>query len=388
MLPRSLALLNRAVTKRPVAILGARAFSTGNGKQGFASMDPHKQKETASKGGQTSNAGHGKNPQASSTHAHPAEYATHSRHSEYIVNPNRSSVQRAKRVQEPEKIEFKKGDLVRFNQGPNMTLGIVQAVHTSPVKDELGRVHNASVEDPMAEIQNHYTKHIVFKHLPVLHWLATAEDIPPAFKEGALPTTQEKSATHSTIRETPESTLTERAQAARQAHQPTAAETRAAQAPAPSTTQSHLHSTAAQTYTQAKKGDTSTQVSAPTSPINIDFAPGDIVRYQVAKNVTAGVIQDIYFTQQHDEHGGFHNASRENPMARIENLWTKSITYRHLDVLELVQEVNDVVPGRYAASKYDYSTAHHKDAEFVETSERASEYTNSSIPHTNSARHL
>jgi hypothetical protein len=52
-----------------------------------------------------------------------------------------------------------------------MTLDVVKAFLALPVTDDMGCVHQTSPQNPMVEIQNHYTKHIVYKHFPVLNWV-------------------------------------------------------------------------------------------------------------------------------------------------------------------------------------------------------------------------
>jgi hypothetical protein len=53
--------------------------------------------------------------------------------------------------------------------------------------------------------------------------------------------------------------------------------------------------------------------------------------------VTASMILDIYFSTVHDEYGNFHGATKENPMAKIENMCTKKIVCHHLTAIEVVQ---------------------------------------------------
>jgi len=230
------------------------------------------------------------------------------------INPAASSNKKAeilRPVTQPEKVEYRAGDLVRYQVGANITLGTVLALFSKPAVDDAGRTHAATPENPMAQIENYYTKNIVYHHLPALHWLARQEDAPAGLRDDAstTPAAAEKAQTHSPIKEVPESTLAE------------------------------------------KKGDTSTMIDAEWSPLTIDFEPGDIVRYHVGRNITAGLVQEIYFSPLH-VHGYYQHATRENPMARIENLWTKHVVYHHLNVLELVKKAEEVEPGRYAESHF------------------------------------
>jgi len=282
MFPRSLRQFVRVLPRTNNVVVNARAFSTG--KQGFASMDPQKQRDIASKGGQASNSGQNKasdvdHNQARNLGQNKAPELHKAPHP-YIVNPNRG-VNPAKRVTQPEAIQFKIGDLVRYNRGANTTEGIIKAIHDHPVRDEFGRVHQATAENPMAEVENHYTKNIVFLHFSALHWLARHEDMPAAYQENAT-----------------------------------------------------ANRTSTQTQQSSKKVEPE-QIHQ-DSPLQIDFAPGDIVRFHYGPNVTAGQIEAIYISPQHDEFGNFHKASKENPMARIINLWTKKPVYHHLNVLEFV----------------------------------------------------
>lgn len=57
-------------------------------------------------------------------------------------------------MKQPEKLEFKAGDLVRYNVGANTTEGIVKKVYDHPVRDEFGRTHQGTPEDPMVVCVN------------------------------------------------------------------------------------------------------------------------------------------------------------------------------------------------------------------------------------------
>jgi hypothetical protein len=179
-------------------------------------------------------------------------------------------------------------------------------------------------KDHLAEIQNYHTKKIAYSDLKNVQSVARKHDTP-------LPTTKA----------TPKTATQQR----------TASSTASAEATSATKTADHHLKESAQKVQE--------QVNAKSSPLKVDFAPGDIVRYRVGQNFTAGVVLEIVYSIIHDESGNFHGATKENPMAKLENLWTKHITYHHLNVLEHVKSARDVTPGRFAEHEYAVYDKHY-----------------------------
>lgn len=338
MFPRSLMIAGRVLPRR-MGMAFTRGYAAGTGNQGFASMDPQKQREIASKGGRTTNAGEAPHPagttqshttqtaatapragqsnaqapasqpnispgyQAQAIHNAQASRATPSQNANAAYNNNTPgnktdfnltpSQRRASRetytknVTQPEKVDFRKGDLVRYTAGANVSEGLIQAIHTQTVVDAKGATHRATAESPMAEIINHYSQKIVFHHFAALTFVARGEDIPPPLRQPGT--------------------------ANRPSDSPNP------NPPPPG---------------QARQ------------PPELEFAVGDMVRYHHGKGIAAGIVQGIYFTHQKDEHGNFHDATHDSPTVRIENMFTKTIDYHKIDKIELVTTSDNITAAR------------------------------------------
>jgi len=235
-------------------------------------MDPKKQKIVASKGGQHS---HGGKQQ-------PSDAA-----------PNTASETEPK-LRKSEDVKVKRGDLVRYHVGANMTEGNVLTVATEPFTDNTGANHKASLENPIAKIENQYTKHVSYHHLSALEFLARKDDYPGYIKD---------------------------------------------QEEAPKEATSKSGKKAKGKYLKEKLAP---QIEVKVNPENFKFEKGDIVRYKAGQNYTAGVIMDVFWHDLHDENGRFHSATSDAPMAKIENLWSKHANYHHLNVLELVRKASSL----------------------------------------------
>jgi general stress protein YciG len=134
-----------------------RFFTTE--KRGFAAMDPEQQREIARKGGQASHGGGQKQETTQASSAPQRAYA-------YQAQPHHRNLKEG---------DLLPGDMVRYQVGGNMTEGIVQSVNSSPFTDEHGRTHRATKENPMAKLENYWTKNVVYHHLSALEWLARKE---------------------------------------------------------------------------------------------------------------------------------------------------------------------------------------------------------------------
>jgi len=223
------------------------------------------------------------------------------------------------------------GDLVTYTDAN----GGKSAGYLQKIFDEKGA---QAKKEQLAEIQNYHTKKVAYTDLKNVQSVARKHDLPHTATTAKATTTtaqqktapQPPKATHTTT-PPPHTNATKPAAAASTAH--------TKQDPA----QQHLKES-------AQKLDH--QLNSESSPLNADFAPGDIVRYRVGANFTAGVVLEVVYSITHDEHGNFHGATKENPMAKLENLWTKHVTYHHLNVLEHVKRARDVTPGRLAEQEY------------------------------------
>lgn len=229
--------------------------------------------------------------------------------------------------------EIEVGDLVTYVEAGNKTEGIVQKIFEESSKTNKNPAH-------MAEIQNYYSRKLSYSDLGNLKSVARHKEAKDAKETNqAKPTT-----TKTTTAATPAAAKTATTTAAK------TATTKIENKATPESTKATANSPQQPLESKAKINE---QLKAEDSPLNADFAPGDIVRYRVASNFTAGVVLDVVYKIEHDEHGNFHGASKENPMAKLENLWTKKITYHHLNVLEHVKRARDVTPGRFAESEYE-----------------------------------
>lgn len=219
-----------------------------------------------------------------------------------------------------DRTETERGDLVGYSVGAHKTEGLVLDIFDKPFTDEFKTHHNASTSHPIVKIQNYFTKQFSYHRLDTLQWIARKQEF--------------------------ESTAGQPKAAPSQAQ---AAQAKPAQV---DEAQSAEYKQQQRLARSAEKVDH--EVNAEMSPIHADFAPGDIVRYRHGRNFTAGVVLDIVFKPVHDEAGNFHGASKENPMARLENLWTKKITYHHLSVLEHVKRARDAEKehGRFADAEF------------------------------------
>lgn len=259
--------------------------------------------------------------------------------------------------------EIEVGDLVTYTEAGNKTEGIVQKIFEESSK-------TAQKNPPhLAEVQNYYTRKVSYSDLSNLKSVArnsaAAKEFEKMNSTAAKPTTNDatskQQATPSNAKSTSTSNSTSSAKPT--THDTTsksAGTTSTAKTAASTATSNAKHTTDTKTATSAsnnkansKSDSIEKQLSHEDSPLNADFAPGDIVRYRVAQNFTAGVVQELVYGITHDEAGNFHGASHENPMARLENLWTKKITYHHLNVLEHVKRAKDVTPGRFAESEFE-----------------------------------
>jgi hypothetical protein len=218
--------------------------------------------------------------------------------------------------------EFLAGDFVGYSLGDRKAHGHVRETHTKPYTDaNTGVTHQASEDNPLVKIEDFLTKNVSYHFKNSLQWLARKmEEIAG---EQVQPATAQASKAQTTSQATPGAT-----------------------------TASNQYKNAQRLANSAEKLDK--ELNAETSPLHINYTPGDIVRFRQGRNYTAGVVLDIVFKPVHDESANFHNASKENPMARIENLWTKKITYHHLNVLEPVKGKREMEQehGRYAADEF------------------------------------
>jgi len=214
-----------------------------------------------------------------------------------------------------DKMDIIEGDFVGYGFGSSKAEGIVLDLFDKPFTDENNNHHSASTASPIVKIENYYTRRFSYHPLNSLQWIARRTEFESDHgktQTTAAPTTQGNQ------------------------NQAQSADFKKSQ----------------QLARSAEKIDQ--QLNAPTSPLKIDFAPGDIVRWRVGRNFTAGAILDIDFGKTHDEHGNFHGATREDPMARIEDIFTKKIHYHHLSVLEPVRRASDIEKehGRYAEAEF------------------------------------
>jgi len=226
-------------------------------------------------------------------------------------------------------MDFLPGDLVGYAVGPNRTEGLIIDVFDKSFIDEFNHHHRASTTDPIAKIENYFTKQFSYHHLSNLQWYARRMEL-------ESPAGQEPASQPASSESPPQQASTQQT------------------APAPpGRTPEAIHFKEAQQLARSAE-KVEHEVNAKLGPLNLDIAAGDIVRYRHGRNYTAGVALDIAFEPLHDEHGNFHHASKENPMAKVENLWTKKITYHHLSVLERVKRANDVESqhGRFADAEY------------------------------------
>jgi len=215
--------------------------------------------------------------------------------------------------------EIERGDLVSYSAGAHKTEGLVLDMFDKPFTDEFKTNHNASPASPIVKIQNYFTRQYSYHRLDNLLWLARKMEF--------------------------ESTA---GQEKMKAPLGTAAATAAGVSPAESAEYKKQQRLAQ----SANKVES--EINAEMSPLHADFARGDIVRYRHGRNFTAGVVLDIVFQPVHDDAGNFHGASKENPMAKLENMWTKKVSYHHLSVLEHVKRARDAERehGRFAEAEF------------------------------------
>jgi len=283
------------------------------------------------------------------------------------------------------------GDLVTYTEDTGRTAGIVRKI----IEQEGATKRKLKKSPILAEIENYYTKKVVNKDLSSIQSVArkainrkgTTPSLarkPPASATSTFSTTKPtvappSSATTKPTVVPPSFSATTKPTVAPPSlsakTKPTAAPSLSTAKPTvvpPSVATSKLAPkskiplkgtptpviTTSQTTTspqvttrleeQAQKLDE--QVNMETSPLNIDFTPGDVVRYRVGQNFTAGVVLDVMYGPKR---GDFSGATKESPMAKLENLWTKKTSYHHLNLLEHIKRSKDVTPGRFAETEYE-----------------------------------
>eukprot|EP00026_Physarum_polycephalum_P006691 Phypoly_transcript_06742.p1 GENE.Phypoly_transcript_06742~~Phypoly_transcript_06742.p1 ORF type:complete len:297 (-),score=57.84 Phypoly_transcript_06742:759-1649(-) len=241
--------------------------------------------------------------------------------------------------------EVELGDLVTYTDAS----GGKSAGYIQKIFEESGAQGN---KGQLAEIQNYHTKKVAYTDLKNVQSVARKHDSPQSASttsQSATKATTNQQATAQQARPTPQQPATQQArpttQQAQQTHQ-------GSKGTMTSNDASSAKANIAQTHAKESAQKLEQQLNSETSPLNTDFAPGDIVRFRVGQNYTAGVVLELIYNTVHDEHGNFHGATKENPMAKLENLWTKKIHYHHLNVLEHVKRARDVTPGRFAEQEF------------------------------------
>jgi len=256
-------------------------------------MEAEKQREVASKGGQRSHGG-GRKSKSADIHATatatarvPTPASKESKRSEAaegLANPDHGG------------IAVSDGDLVRYKAGANMTEGIVLSVSTEPFTDNTGAKHRATLENPIAKLENQYTKHVTYHHIGALEFIARKHDYPGYIQDQEPVSNELKTTSGKKV----------------------------------------------QKKVMAEKEKMAPKVEAKVSPVNLKIEKGDFVRYKAGRNYTAGVVLDMFWTDFHDETGKFHHASSDAPMVKIENLWSKHANYHHMSALERIQSASAV----------------------------------------------
>jgi len=235
--------------------------------------------------------------------------------------------------------EVELGDLVTYTDATGgKSAGYIQKIfEESGVQGNKGK---------LAEIQNYHSKKVAYTDLKNVQSVARNHDSPQS-QSTSKTTTPTPNAPQGSKAATGHQSTPQQGSKATPGHQPASgAGTQT------SNDASSAKANIAQTHTKESAQKIDELINSDASPLNVDFAPGDIVRFRVGQNYTAGVVLEIVYNPTHDEHGNFHGASKENPMAKLENLWTKKIHFHHLNVLEHVKRARDVTPGRFAEQEY------------------------------------